>query len=1048
MADGKYSLDNILNEYNKPGSAGGDGSSLDDILNSYPATKNYEDSGLEEIFQSRKSTTDIDLSGINISLSSDYPSPEEIKAKAEREEINAQADRRVRAKKREEAIREHDRIKKQKQVDYEILSGDYDRQYMPDELKTSEELMAEGKRVTTGFTMELEETAGDNGAAGIAGAVSGDGKGGQVSSSGAAEDAAISGGSGTLGASAAESFAEPASKRREDVKKKKVKVKKKQFDLEDNFLGSGIHSRYEDEDDFDRKYGSSPLFSEEARDEIFESIANDEKLNNNRGASLSEKMERPQIYEKKYKHRPEGERKAARRAEEGLELLYDEEENVESILSQYEKPASRKDTVRSETSPLKGFTTGLFSKLLAKGEDDDDGGSELLDDSRRLRRAAPIERKHISDIDLDLSGKILQDTAQINSAKADGELEKLSELRERREKKIKDFKLVGEEEENTEEEDAETREETITDFESYDDVRDIAGHIDKQKSKMVLRLLLLIVCFIISAYISLANDMELPVLEKFTFISRQGENAMKYIVINNVLGVAAGMIACQTIINGMGRILSFKADTDSLSALTMVSSLVTSIAVIFARHMIPMGYVYLYTPVAIGSLIFNTVGKLLMINRAQRNFTYISSDGEHYALFVVDDENASQNFTRGALTDFPVLAGMKKTEIILKFLDNSYASDGVDRFCRIVTPIVVVASSLVGLLAGVMGVSAHGSMGAVCVGLSTSTGCIAMCSCFSMMLVANLPLSKASKECNRNQGVIIGYDSVEQFSEVNSVLADAAQLFPPGSISLVNIKSFPDSSIDEAIVEAASLTSQSGSILKSMFYDIIVGKTEMLNPVESYMYEDSMGLCGWINNRRVLLGNRELMQNHSIEGLPSPAKEAEYTAGGRIAVYLSISGQLSAMFIIALTPAFRIGEALRELEREHVAVMLRSVDSMLSVNRLSEMFEVSPNMFRLIPFRLHPDFEKVTEYEPKKAATLSCSGRFSSFARLVLVAGRLRSVISAGVTIQAAAILVGILLTLTLVLLSSMQALTVTRVLLYNFAFVLLYYMFQAFRKL
>ncbi|MDE7294394.1 MAG: hypothetical protein K2N72_08225 [Oscillospiraceae bacterium] len=1037
MADGKYSLDNILNEYHKTGGKGAAGgeSALDDILNSYPATKNYEDSGLEEIFQSRKSTTDIDLSGINISLSSDYPSPEEIKA---REEIKAQAEKAVRAKKREEALRENDRIKKKKQVDYEILSGDYDRKFMPDELKTSDELMAEGKPVHTGFTTELKKPVEPAAAAADT----------PATAPAASENAAVRD-------EAAGKADQPMPQKApaDDPKlKKKVKVKRKHgFDADDNFLGAGIHSRYEEEDDFDRKYGNSPLFSEEARDEIFESIANDERLNNNKGASLSEKMERPQVYERKYKQRSEAEKKPVRKAEEGLAgLIYAEEDDVEAILSQYEAPGhAKRENVRSETSPLKGFTTGIFNKLMAKGDEEEED-SELLGDIRKIRRAAPIERKHISDIDLDLSDKILQDTAQINAAKVEAEKDKISALMERREKKIKDFKLVGDEEENTEEEEEETREESVEDFESYSDVESITKDIDTQKGRLLIRLLLLAVCFVLSAYIAMANDFDMPVLQEISFISRQGENVTKFILINNLLGVAAGIIAYQTVVNGIGKIFSFKSDIDSLAALTLMACLVTSIAAIFAPYMmIQSGYVYIYTPVAIGALIFNTIGKLLMVTTAQRNFAYISSDGEHYALFTVEDENTAQNFTRGALTDFPVLAGMKKTEIVRNFLKNSYASDGADRFCRIVTPIILVASVLIGLLAGVMGVSVHGSTGAAMyVGLSTATGCIAACSCFSMTLVSHLPLNKASKLYSRNQGVIIGYDSVEQFSEVNSVLVDAAQLFPPGSISLINIKSFPDSSIDEAIVEAASLTSQSGSILKSMFYDIIVGKTEMLNPVESYMYEDSMGLCGWINNRRVLLGNRELMQNHSIEGLPSPAKESEYTAGGRIAVYLSISGQLSAMFIIALAPSYKIGDALRELEKEHVAVMLRSVDSMLSVNRLSEMFEVSPNMFKLIPFRLHPDFEKVTEYEPKKASTLSCSGRFSSFAQLILGAGRLRSIISAGVTIQAAAILVGILLTLTLVLLNSMVALTVTRVLFYNLAFVVLYYVFQAFRKL
>ena len=303
MADGKYSLDNILNEYHKTGGKGAVGgeSALDDILNSYPATKNYEDSGLEEIFQSRKSTTDIDLSGINISLSSDYPSPEEIKA---REEIKAQAEKAVRAKKREEALRENDRIKKKKQVDYEILSGDYDRKFMPDELKTSDELMAEGKPVHTGFTTELKKPVEPVAAAAPADATA------PATAPSASENAAVRD-------EAAGKADQPLPQKApaDDPKlKKKVKVKRKHgFDADDNFLGAGIHSRYEEEDDFDRKYGNSPLFSEEARDEIFESIANDERLNNNKGASLSEKMERPQVYERKYKQRSEAEKKPVRK---------------------------------------------------------------------------------------------------------------------------------------------------------------------------------------------------------------------------------------------------------------------------------------------------------------------------------------------------------------------------------------------------------------------------------------------------------------------------------------------------------------------------------------------------------------------------------------------------------------------------------------------------------------------------------------------------------------------------------------------------------------
>lgn len=69
----------------------------------------------------------------------------------------------------------------------------------------------------------------------------------------------------------------------------------------------------------------------------------------------------------------------------------------------------------------------------------------------------------------------------------------------------------------------------------------------------------------------------------------------------------------------------------------------------------------------------------------------------------------------------------------------------------------------------------------------------------------------------------------------------------------------------------------------------------MLYPVESYIYEDGLGLSGWIENKRVLLGTRELMENHSIEGIPTLAKEKEYSKGN-IVMYLSISGVVSTLF--------------------------------------------------------------------------------------------------------------------------------------------------------
>ncbi|MBQ7958322.1 MAG: hypothetical protein IJ330_01210, partial [Oscillospiraceae bacterium] len=216
---------------------------------------------------------------------------------------------------------------------------------------------------------------------------------------------------------------------------------------------------------------------------------------------------------------------------------------------------------------------------------------------------------------------------------------------------------------------------------------------------------------------------------------------------------------------------------------------------------------------------------------------------------------------------------------------------------------------------------------------------------------------------------------------------------------------------------------------------------------ESYIYEDSMGLCGWINNKRVLLGSRELMINHSIEGMPTAAREREYTENGRSAVYLSISGELSAMFIIDIKANSEVEYCLKEFEKNEVSVMLRTVDSIISINKLSELFGVSPDMFKLLPFRLHNEFEETTRYVPKQSSSLVCNGRFASFASLIIGTKRIRKTANIGLIIQAASGILGLLMALVFAVLSSFPELSPTVVLLYNLAWAGLTVLIQTIRK-
>lgn len=726
--------------------------------------------------------------------------------------------------------------------------------------------------------------------------------------------------------------------------------------------------------------------------------------------------------------------------------------SLDDILKEYSD--IKKKPVKSENTFHKNITD-FFTKLVPKPDNSEGGitgNTELMDGMlkakkervSRTQHVSPIERKSISDINLDLDGKIMPDTSQLPDPEQQNELDKLNALKERRSKKIKDFVLVGDEEDVTDEEDDGSGEPVeIDDFENMSDAPSISHDIAQLKGSLILRLFVLIICLGASLYIAVANDTQaLPIMDLLN--KRQQTNT--YLFVNAIIGILAAFSSYTVISCGLSKLVSIKADCDSLCALSMVSSIAATMIMFANGNLVKGSFVHVYIPVAIASLLFNTLGKLFIVTRTQRSFRFVSGSSDKYAIFPIEDEETAQSFTRGALNDFPKLAAMRKTELLSDFLKTSYSSDSTDRFCRIFTPIVAAAAAAIGLIAGILGKTEHSSS-SVFIGISVFVGVVAICTGFSVMFVVNLPMLRASAKNAENQGVVIGYDSVEDFAETNSVLIDAEQLFPQGSVKLSAIKVFSDTRIDEAIVEAASLTTQAGSILKNMFYDIIAGKTELLDPVESYIFEDSMGLCGWINNKRVLLGNRELMINHSIEGVPPITKEKEYTENGRYAVYLSISGELSAMFLVEITPTMEVRQAFRELQKNDIYAMIRTVDSLVSINRLSELFEISPEYLKLIPFRVHEQFAEITSYQLRQKATLACSGRFSAFASLILSCRRMKTTIGFGIGLQAVSMLLGILICLAMVVLGSYQELSASMEIMYNFLFTAVLIIFQMIRK-
>lgn len=642
-----------------------------------------------------------------------------------------------------------------------------------------------------------------------------------------------------------------------------------------------------------------------------------------------------------------------------------------------------------------------------------------------------MNRASLKDIKMGLTGKIIPKTEEFDKALIPDDAtyeEKSSILSQHRKKKVDSFVLKTDEQESEPDSDDTNDKDKAgqTEFKKFDDAEKVFGSIRHVKSNLVLRLCVLLFTGIFSTFITVANDLELPLIKTFD----RTITPAAYLFANTILGLISIAVCYNVLLAGIKSLFKKEADNDTIAAIGIFITVIAGIINLFDPESIRDSVYHVYISVAIVGLIFNTLGKLMVVKRTERNFRYVAGDFERYAVTSVEDEEIAENFTRGAVAE-PKIAAMRKTEFVDDFMKNSYTSDISDEYSKKISPYILIAGVVIALLSLIFDKGASNMKERLFIALAAFSGTVTMCSSFAVMLIVNVPLARATKKYLQYSAVMLGYSSVDEFADTNSLLVDAEQLFPKGSIELANLKLLSAISIEDCILMAASLSCQSGSVLKSTFYKMLRGKTELLYPVESYIYEDGLGLSGWIENKRVLLGTRELMENHSIDGLPSEAKEKEYT-NGNVAVYLSISGITAAMFVIQVSPNLSVTRWLQELELEGITTIIRTVDGFLSQRFLSDLFDIESDSVKLLSFRYHKDYESETEYVPRQASSMLCSGHFPSFAMLVIGAKRLKFTAELGASVMYGASILAALIALIMMLTGSFVQLTPTLVIVYN----------------
>ena len=497
-----------------------------------------------------------------------------------------------------------------------------------------------------------------------------------------------------------------------------------------------------------------------------------------------------------------------------------------------------------------------------------------------------------------------------------------------------------------------------------------------------------------------------------------------YAILLFILMAASLVLNRVAMLSGLSPLVHIKGNSDTAVAAAGAAGMVQIIVSFFCLGDLNGFHVNYYTVIPMLAFFANNVGKLYMVLRVKDNFKFVSSKGQKYASKIYNNESVAMQMMSGTAADRPIIAYQHKTEFPSNFLKISYAPDPSEDLASKLAPITTIASIIIAVMYGVVKLSFADALNAFALITAVSVP-------VATLLSVNAPVRKLCKTLLSYGSMLSGYPSVKQFCDSTAIMIDANELFPAESISLEGIKTFEDYGIDESLLCGIAILKEAQNPIANAFDSVVAETEETLPEVESVLYEDEIGLVGWIKSERILVGSRTLMEKYSVE-VPNMEYEEKYTSQGRQVTYLSRAGRLVAMFVTRYTPDAQLKAEMQRAETNGISFLIRTTDYNVTNDLVAKLYDLFYRSIKVLPTGLGNVLREAEDtVEETSRSYLITNGKAASLARAVTGCVKIKHNISLSIIIQLIAVIFGLLVASTLSLYAGVQVMGSLEVLIY-----------------
>ncbi len=472
-----------------------------------------------------------------------------------------------------------------------------------------------------------------------------------------------------------------------------------------------------------------------------------------------------------------------------------------------------------------------------------------------------------------------------------------------------------------------------------------------------------------------------------------------------------------------------RPSADTMPALAAVAALLQAVvAMLNANAYRSTEGIGLLTGMAALGLFLALVGSRVMLAAVQGGYTLAAEGGEVRGAYRTRDKDLIRALARDLEQKDPwVLLSRPVQTASDDFVEQSLSERASERRARKVACVLLAAAVLSGVAFLLFG-------GGVNCAVAAAAAVLCMGAPLSSVLVPGLAALRLQRAAAAVGAVVPGWAAIEELGGIDTIELDADDLFTADSVTLEDIRIFKGGRIDRAILYAASVLNESCDTLRGLFSQIIEDRTDILFPVKDLEQHTGLGFSAWCDNNRILIGTRRYMEQEGVT-LPEQDYEDSHSKNGELQIlYLAVSGNLHAMFVLRYVGGRNVARSLASLQRENIRLLVTSKDPSLTARHITEAYHLPEGMVTVLDGEQCQAIEAADAAPAKPKCCLYHHRGFASLTGGLQAADQAQNAETSATTVQLVSVCFSVFIAVLLTYAGSIWQLSIATVLMYQAA--------------